>query len=581
MKKSVYLSTFVSKVPQITKCFLGTSFKWHEYFSTEKFLKSQLPASEVHLKDMPSTHFVIWGKVVCLVFLFTSCFAFQSTLVSASVANITQTAFTTSAQTVATSAVSEKLTIQTQNTGGTEEQLDETADLTLGSSSATGEFSSSATTWNPDTVITMSKNSANRSFYYKDSVDGTYTITATLLTRTTQKSWTTTQTIIVGTGGSGGGTTSTTTDTTTATTTDSTIATSTASIVGSTSSHSSGSSIARDPEPIEFEIFGGRDRLAMVGAPVTFQAKIVIIKNVSSPSRYLWSFGDGSAHDGAKVDHTYLIPGEYAVVLNADAYESNAVWRGRVTVVSPDFSISTSTPEYIEVWNKSAFESNLNGWKIQNGKESFTFPLDTIIPAHKKVAFPYQVTKVSSGPDFSLELYNPSLRVVTSWKAPVLANVPVAISTNLALTNIISGSALLTSASSAEDIDILYKKAIAMRDEWEAVNSPDVKVSENENEVVLPRQASLALVESSVQKQAKTVVEIEPEEVKTEKLAKVLVEEAIPEKVKNIEPVSKGKGQTASAITILPESSETTRGFFGTIMSWPGRSFRFVRDLVF
>ncbi len=38
-----------------TGLFLGISFWEHEYFSGEKFLKSQLPASEVSQKDGPST----------------------------------------------------------------------------------------------------------------------------------------------------------------------------------------------------------------------------------------------------------------------------------------------------------------------------------------------------------------------------------------------------------------------------------------------------------------------------------------------------------------------------------------------
>lgn len=258
-------------------------------------------------------------------------------------ANITQIGFTNTSRSVALGAVSESLTIQTQNSSGVSEQLDETADITLSSSSATGDFSSSATTWNSDTTHTMSKNSSNRTFYYKDTVDGTYTITATLLTRTTLKTWSATQTIVVGSGGGAGAADqSPLASVATSTTATSTVA---SSVSASTSAHSGGSSVAKDSEPVEFQIFGGRDRLAVVGAPVVFQAKIALIKNVSNPTRYLWSFGDGSAHDGIKTEHTYLFPGEYVVVLNADAFESSAVWRGVVKVVAPELVVMAKNIE--------------------------------------------------------------------------------------------------------------------------------------------------------------------------------------------------------------------------------------------
>jgi PKD domain len=487
-----------------------------------------------------------------LVLTLLTVLGFVANPVLASVANITQVAFTTPARSVAVSAVSESLTVQTQNSAGTSEQLDETADITLSSSSATGDFSSSATTWAPDTTLTMSKNSSNRTFYYKDTVDGTYTITATLLTRTTLRTWTTTQTIVVGTGGSGGGNAESPIITTaTSTTATSTIA---SSISASTSAHSGGSSIAKDPEPKEFEIFGGRDRLTVVGAPVVFQAKVALIKNVSNPTRYLWSFGDGSVHDGIKTEHTYLFPGEYVVVLNAEAFEGNAVWRGVVKVVAPELLVDASTAEYIEIWNRSGFEINLNNWVVKNGQESFTFPIDTIIPARKKVAFPYQITKVTSGPNVSVNLHNPSAKIVAHWQAPVVAQATttasVAVAANL-------GIASAVTQSSLDTIDVTYKKALALSDEWSrergaiAESAPAPKIFLTKN--VVQSENTVARYISNVPSAEKS---------KSDEIS--------------------DSNQTASVITILPEvATSTSRGFIDTLISWPGRSLRFMRDLVF
>jgi len=485
---------------------------------------------------------IVYGRI-SFAFLILLVGVFPS-LTTASVANITQIGFTTSPRAVATGVVSESLTVQTQNTGGTSEQLDETADLTLNSSSATGEFSSSATTWNPDTTHTMSKNSSNRTFYYKDAVDGTYTITATLVTRTTLKTWSTTQTIVVGSGGVTG-----VDQTPSGSVATSTVATSTvsSSVSASTSAHSGGSAVAKDPEPVEFQIFGGRDRLAVVGAPVVFQAKVALLKNVSNPNRYLWSFGDGSAHDGAKTEHTYLFPGEYIVVLNAEAFESNAVWRGVVKVVAPNLSIDTSSTEYIEISNRSSFEINLNNWVLRNGQESFVFPTDTILSGYKKVIFPYQITKVTSGPGVSVDLHNPSARVVARGYTPLVVVAVASTTVNF-----------LVSSSTNIGTEDVYQRAIALRDEWTLEHGfPATQV------------VSGAVV-STENPPAKISVSTGQSVVSTRNEINEGGSSPTPD------------GQTASVITILPkEATSTSQGFIDTLISWPGRSMRFIRDLIF
>lgn len=114
--------------------------------------------------------------------------------VYASSANITQINFTNSPQTIDINTISAQLTTQTQNAEGELEQTDETNHLNLSSSSATGEFSSSSTNWNPINQLTMSTGSANRNFYYRDSTPGTHTLTVSA----EGQSWTSaTQEIII------------------------------------------------------------------------------------------------------------------------------------------------------------------------------------------------------------------------------------------------------------------------------------------------------------------------------------------------------------------------------------------------
>ncbi|MFA6256728.1 MAG: peptidoglycan-binding protein [Candidatus Paceibacterota bacterium] len=93
-------------------------------------------------------------------------------------ANINHLAITTEAQTISVSVASSVITVQTRNAEDTAEQLDTSGTtVSLASSSATGEFSSNSETWEAVTTLGMNNGTANRNFYYKDSVPGTYTIT--------------------------------------------------------------------------------------------------------------------------------------------------------------------------------------------------------------------------------------------------------------------------------------------------------------------------------------------------------------------------------------------------------------------
>jgi len=94
--------------------------------------------------------------------------------------DITQLAFTNAAQSVEADAVA-SLSVQLRNVGGTQEQTSSNGSkLQLSSSSATGLFAegASSTTWTATTNYSYAKDTANKSFRYKDTTPGTHTITA-------------------------------------------------------------------------------------------------------------------------------------------------------------------------------------------------------------------------------------------------------------------------------------------------------------------------------------------------------------------------------------------------------------------
>src|SRR5207249_437132 len=107
---------------------------------------------------------------------------------------------------------------------------------------------------------------------------------------------------------------------------------------------------------------------------------------------YKWSFGDGTAIEGNTVSHAYKFPGEYAVVVNANSSDKQAVSRLKVLVISPDFSIAR-VPYGIEITNKSNAEINLESWNLVSSRsKAFLFPQDTLIPSGKKVIFADSIT---------------------------------------------------------------------------------------------------------------------------------------------------------------------------------------------
>ncbi len=316
--------------------------------------------------------------------------------------------FTTDEQVIAVGATSDKITVSTG------EAVGETADITLSSSSPTGEFSSSNTNWQATNQLTWNSNWANRSFYYRDSAAGTATLTVRLTTRTSGQSWSAVQTITVGNaaGSSDNGTGNAGTDN----------AAGSGSSPGSTTSSNSSSSAAlsshSSPSPVsnlkiasKLAVSAGRERLAAVGAPVWFEAAA---EGGENEPRFRWSFGDGAADVGRTVRHAYRLPGNYEVVLNAVAGDERAVSRTRVRVVRPELVFRPSSAGdglgwRLDLSNTGQTEINLGGWRLGQ----FVFPDDTIIATG--ATLPLAPEQFGFGARWGVTLYYPDGRTALTY----------------------------------------------------------------------------------------------------------------------------------------------------------------------
>lgn len=292
--------------------------------------------------------------------------------VSAYAAGVEKFVFVTDPQTIKPNILSGPLTIQAQDSNSSSIQTTETIDLEFVSSSPTGEFLGSS---GAPATKTMNKNTANRTFYYRDSTEGTFTITVNGKGRDTGIELTTKQTITISSG-----------------------AISSASSdddeqkedeendnnISSLSSTSGPVSVNYSTPSSSLEVSFGGERLTTTGSPITFQA--FVKKNSSSNNSLIfdWSFGDGAVGSGALVTHTYKYPGDYVVVLNSRSGNNFSVSRIKIKVIEPNISLKKESG-YVEIINNSNYEINLFNWKITSDGMGFVFQPDTIILPKSKM----------------------------------------------------------------------------------------------------------------------------------------------------------------------------------------------------
>lgn len=300
-------------------------------------------------------------------------------LPQAAFAAVSQLKFTTEPRTVAPGEVSDTITAQLQDASGNSAAALETMDVEFSSTSATGEFLSPSTE-NPVTK-TISTGSANKNFRYRDSVEGSFTLTLKAKGRITGAEFTATQTVVV----------STESATSSATSTDNGVSGTNNTNPNSPSVHYSSAALSYFEAPPLLEISAGRSRFGTVGSPLEFSVESNL--EYTGRSDFVWNFGDGSEESGEVVVHSYDYPGEYEVVLNASVQgRGSAVSRAKVIVEAPSFKISFADSERIEIENSGETEANLYGYVLWQNGASFPFPKDTIIGVNQRISFPSRIT---------------------------------------------------------------------------------------------------------------------------------------------------------------------------------------------
>lgn len=425
-------------------------------------------------------------KKILAVFLFS--FLFLNT----ANAEVTQFVFVTSTQSIPVSTLSETITVQSQNSLGERENIEETFDFTFSSNSPTGEFLS--TSGNPVST-TMSRGTANKNFLYRDVTAGTYIISITATGRNSLQSFTANQEIVVG------GESVISNEEENNTEKDNQEEGNEVPINTSQSAHSSPAPLVNVDTKIDFTVSAGRDRLVSVGSPVLFEATVVKIQNISKQAlTFEWTFGDGNKMLGESVTNVYKYPGDYVVVLNSSGSDKRAVSRINIKVVSPEIEIK-KIPSGIEFFNKSSTEINLGEWYISSGVQKFIIPKDTIISKGKRIVFVDSLTRINNE---TFKVHNPTGEVYFE-------------------NNISSNTATTTSNLDTLDLvkieEEINKVKIALNKIIPEKSSPEVFVSKEYTTEIIPK---------------KDIEEVVSEEVSTENLALVFEAEESNSFVKNI-----------------------------------------------
>jgi hypothetical protein len=271
--------------------------------------------------------------------------------------------------TISPNTLSGQMTVQSQNENGEQSKTTEKVTLNFDSSSPTGQFFT-VSGGDINKYKYISSGDINRNFSYKDSTEGTFTITVNAKGETTGKEWTATQQITVSSGS----------------------AATPGEVLSASDQSPSSESVSSGTESTtekvsslnsQLEIVAGNDRTTSPGSPIWFQATVK--KNTTGTGPELnWSFGDGNVGVGPTVSHTYKYPGDYVVVLSSRAGDIFSISRLKVKVIKSDLSVKDGG-EYLEVSNNGSSEVNLFNWKIENNGKGFVFQPNTIILPHSSI----------------------------------------------------------------------------------------------------------------------------------------------------------------------------------------------------
>lgn len=312
-----------------------------------------------------------------LVFFFAGILLFAGNAFA--VSGIARFVFVTDPQTISPGKLSGALQIQAQDANGKEIKSEETIDLEFSSSSLAGEFMNAGA--NPVSMV-MSKGTANRTFYYRDSNAGVHTLMVKAQGRDSGTSWTVSQTITISSGAFVPSSIPVPVPTP---------APLPSPPLPPSSSSSGGFSNA------QINVDAGPDQTVAAGSLADFKgAAVGLKKEPLDTARFWWNFGDGETQEGKATTHVFRIPGTYIVGLHVSSGEYASSDYATVRVLANQMRPSRvveGREGYIQLANPLNVESDIGGWIIEDGAgKQFFIPSKTKIAAGGELSLSNAVT---------------------------------------------------------------------------------------------------------------------------------------------------------------------------------------------
>jgi len=141
--------------------------------------------------------------------------------------------------------------------------------------------------------------------------------------------------------------------------------------------------------------------------------------------KFIWNFGDGmksEVRESGPFDYIYEYPGEYILTLsyfdNSFVEVPDAIDRIIIKVIPSDIYISSVGPSsdpYVEIENKSKYDTDLSGWNILAGEHYFVFPKGTNILQGKKIKLSPKITGFNGEDIKYVIITNPNKEVIATY----------------------------------------------------------------------------------------------------------------------------------------------------------------------
>ncbi|MBI2121762.1 MAG: PKD domain-containing protein [Candidatus Sungbacteria bacterium] len=333
-----------------------------------------------------------------ILILFLAFFPFAEISAASSIARFV---FITESRLVQPGAISDEIKIQAQDAAGFEIKTEETIDLEFLSTSSSGEFLNSS--GNPVSAV-MAKNTANRTFYYRDSRAGIYNITVKATGRDSGKSWSASQPITISDSNDPSADSS---------------GENPSPVMPLTSSVSGGEANFASDKKIQ--AYAGEDRTVVAGANMEFSGSAKGVNGEPlTNARFWWNFGNGETKEGKTINYSFLIPGRYTMGLHVSSGEYSASDYAAIEVIPNQFSVSRvlmGEAGFAVLKNEGSVAVDVGGWILEDAAgQSFIIPPRTVINSKSETAFANSITGILFKGPALLRMRYPNLSLAFSWE---------------------------------------------------------------------------------------------------------------------------------------------------------------------